>query len=542
MASSSNPTAAAGTSPVAGIGSLEQGRWSRWLWPSLFDMVFVSLPLWFFGLADGGTGLLLSDGDTGWHIRTGQWILEHRSFVRGDIFSFTKPGEAWFAWEWLSDIWLAALHGLAGIPGVVMFGIVAAALFCGITFRHMVWRGANVFIALPLALMGFGSATVHLLARPHLFTMLLVAASVWIIQADLRKPSRWVWMLVPVTAVWTNLHGGWLALIAILGLTSAGCAIEVRFGVSTWVAARRYALLAAACLGASLLNPYGWHLHVHIGEYLSAGWIKDMVSEFRSPSFRSENMMQYEIIMLASCAAAGASLLRGRFVAPLLIAFWAHSSLVSQRHITLFVAIAVPFLADELQRLWNHWALRARKNSTAGILQGLAMEAHPGISRSSLWAVIPFVLIALQVIPIPWRTDFPSERFPVKMIARNEGLLVSSRVYTEDQWADYLIYRYSPRLKVFFDGRSDFYGEQMTGEYRRLMGAEHDWRELIDKYRFDAVLIRPVWALATVLKESAEWQVVEDDGKAILFRRVRQPVRQVAGRVEIHAMGANEIP
>jgi uroporphyrinogen-III synthase len=56
----------------------------------------------------------------------------------------------------------------------------------------------------------------------------------------------------------------------------------------------------------------------------------------------------------------------------------------------------------------------------------------------------------------------------------------------------------------------------------RLMGAEHDWRQLLEKYGFDAVLVPPKWALATVLKESPEWRVVDDDQKAILFRRVEK--------------------
>lgn len=206
---------------------------------------------------------------------------------------------------WLSDILFSLMHSAAGMKGVLLFGILCSALFCGLIFRHMVWRGANVFIALPLALMGFGSATVHLLARPHLWTLLLVAGCSWLIQADLKKPTKWIWALVPVTAVWTNLHGGWLALISILGLVAVGTALEAWFGTAQWATVKRYLLLAAACVGASLLNPYGWRLHAHMAEYLSVGWIKDMVSEFQPPSFRSENMSQFELIMLASLVGPG---------------------------------------------------------------------------------------------------------------------------------------------------------------------------------------------------------------------------------------------
>lgn len=546
MASSSNPMAgqsAAIPVPGSGLGSLEQGRVSRWLLPSLFDLLFISLPFWFFGLADGGTGLLLFDGDTGWHIRTGDWILQHRQFVSGDIFSFTKPGQPWFAWEWLSDIIFSLLHSAAGMKGVLLFGILFAALFCGLIFRHMVWRGANIFIALPLALMGFGSATVHLLARPHLWTLLLVAACGWLIQVDLRKPTKWIWALVPVTAVWTNLHGGWLALIAILGLVAVGTGIEAWLGTAAWATVKRYLTLAAACLAASMLNPYGWRLHAHMAEYLSVAWIKDMVSEFQSPSFRSENMSQFELIMLASLVAAGLALRRKQFVGPLLILFWAHSSLVSARHIPIFVALALPFLADEIQGAWMAWTSGAGKKSTLGILEGLAREAQPGLHRTSVWAVIPFILIALPILPIPWPTDFPSFRFPTKMVAKHADLLKTSRVVTEDQWADYLIYKFYPEQKVFFDGRSDFYGESLTKEYAQMMAGEYRWKDVMRKYGFSVALLKAKSPLATILKESGEWRVVEDDGKAIVFRRqAAASVATARASIENTDAGANENP
>ena len=59
---------------------------------------------------------MLGDGDTGWHIRVGQWILAHGQVPRQDMFSFTKPGAPFFAWEWLWDVLAANLyqHGGSG--------------------------------------------------------------------------------------------------------------------------------------------------------------------------------------------------------------------------------------------------------------------------------------------------------------------------------------------------------------------------------------------------------------------------------------------
>ncbi len=54
------------------------GPWYVRVLPSLTDFAFI-LPLFLmFGMLSG-THQLLGDGDTGWHIRTGDWILQHHS-------------------------------------------------------------------------------------------------------------------------------------------------------------------------------------------------------------------------------------------------------------------------------------------------------------------------------------------------------------------------------------------------------------------------------------------------------------------------------
>ena len=74
---------------------------ARWLQPSLSDVVFgaLLLRLLLFTIHSDGTLGLLQDSNTGYHIRTGDFILQHKMLPRGDIFSFTKPGQPWFAWE-----------------------------------------------------------------------------------------------------------------------------------------------------------------------------------------------------------------------------------------------------------------------------------------------------------------------------------------------------------------------------------------------------------------------------------------------------------
>src|SRR6266852_2299386 len=232
--------------------------YARWLVPSLSDVVFGALLLWlalFTIRSDGSMGLLL-DSNTGYHIRTGDFILEHRSIPHGDIFSFSKPGQPWFAWEWLSAVLFAALYSAGGMKALVILSGTAIALTNVILLRHMIWRGANALVAIVVLHLVTAASSIHYLARPHVFTFLLLAIRLWLIDRDRRRPSARIWLLVPITVVWVNLHGGFVALLASLGIVAVGSALE-----GAWAAARRYALLGAACLAGSGVNPYGFAVH-----------------------------------------------------------------------------------------------------------------------------------------------------------------------------------------------------------------------------------------------------------------------------------------
>src|ERR1044071_184009 len=99
-----------------------QAKFAVKLLPSLTDFAFL-MPLAFLFGRMNGLKTLLGDCDTGWHIRTGQWIAANHNVPAHDMFSFTKAGAPWFAWEWLSDLVLAGLNGWGGLGAVTVFAL-----------------------------------------------------------------------------------------------------------------------------------------------------------------------------------------------------------------------------------------------------------------------------------------------------------------------------------------------------------------------------------------------------------------------------------
>src|SRR5271165_2160924 len=140
--------------------------------PSLTDFAFL-LPITFlFGRMDG-VQTLLSDCDTGWHIRTGDWMVANRLIPTHDVFSFSKPNGIWFAWEWLSDLVFSGLNHVGGLRAVVLLSLLLLCVTFALVFR-LTLRHSNAVVAILVTIFAVVSSSVHWLARPHLFTLLFL--------------------------------------------------------------------------------------------------------------------------------------------------------------------------------------------------------------------------------------------------------------------------------------------------------------------------------------------------------------------------------
>jgi hypothetical protein len=507
--------------------------WGGMLLPSLTDFFFGALLLWLF--IGGGGKSLLGDGDTGWHIRTGDYILQHHAVPHKDIFTFTRPEEPWFAWEWLSDVLFAKIHQGWGLKGIVLLAGLLLCLTATILFCHMLWSGGNLFFALVAAILANGASSVHFLARPHVFTFFLLALSMWLLARDRREPDRAIWLLAPLTAIWVNLHGGFLALIACLGLTAAGYGLQWLFNRSAedLLFVRRYSILTAVCSLATLVNPYGYRLHMHLAEYLRSSFVMDAVQEFQSPTFRGERMFQFEVLLFAGLAMAGVLLTKKRFVEALLILFWAQAALTSVRHVPIFAIVAAPILIGQLSEAWNDWTRYMSRGSILGIVRDLGNEFAVKSLRATVWVPVMAVALAMSMSSSSansevWMDDFPKAKFPVNLLNQYSARLAPvtgtmPRIFTSDEWGDYLTYRFYPRIRIFIDGRSDLYGAALGKEYVKLASGNHAWEQLLDSYGIEIAIVPVEWPLAELLKRNSSWRLLKDDGLGILFEH-RTPV------------------
>jgi hypothetical protein len=492
-------TAARGYRPEAqGVSTA-----ARLLLPSFGTIVFAVTLLQVLFLAQGAR-TLFRDSDAGWHIRNGEAILDSLSAPHVDTFSYTRNGQTWFAWEWLSDAMFGAAYRIGGLAAVAVLAALTIALTVWLVSRLSLSLGGNLFMTAGAVVVLLGTTSLHWLARPHIFSWLLAVLVVWIAERE----RRFLYVVPLIACIWANLHGSFLLAPAILFI----------YAVGSWLGRQpsiRFAAASLASLIATFINPYGWHLHTHVFAYLDNDYLMDHIAEFRSYSFHTPGAIYIELFLFIAVVGTLA-LLKQRAFGPALLAIGLlHISLYSARHLPTAAVLLLPLSVAALSREAREWPKLRAFFGYSDRLQSI---------DARVWGVVPvmlvlaFTLAGTDGLARAGKVGFDPSAFPVRaadfLEKQNAG-----RIFTKDQWAGYLIFRFKGQTKVFLDGRSDFYGQDLLETYAQVMDVKPGWNAVLTQYNVRSVLISPDHALASALKLSPAWKQVYGDTVAEVFVR-----------------------
>ena len=535
------------------IGSISSGKeilrpsWMQWLIPSTGDLIFVALLslLVYTALAIR----LLGDAGIGWHIRTGQLILATHAIPHADPFSSTMSGQPWFAWEWLYDVMVGWLDKAAGLNGVIFLTASIIALTFSWTFRLLLRRGTSFPVALILVLLAASASMIHFFARPHVVSWLFTIVWFYVLDcstgkmcdsnsANLRERGRYQWLLPLLMLLWVNIHGGFLlgfVLLAIYWLAALWEYVRlsedrIEDALQKIKAAKRtrdLALIALLSVLATLANPYGWRLHVHIYHYLSNRFLMDHIDEFQSPNFHGVAQKCFAALLMLALSALAAKAREAPGVRPseaLIILFAVYSGLYAARNIPvsalLLILVIGPRLSHALQSLERR---PSAQDSTSPPFFQRMQKIEAGL-RGHIWPLAALILTCSiifhggvlgtkQLV----NAHFDTRRFPSRAVDYLEGQNLAGPILAPDSWGGYLIYRLYPRVKVTVDDRHDLYGEQFLKSYLKMMHVEPGWQNFLQQFPVQYILLPKDSALANILAETPYWQPIYTDDVAIIF-------------------------
>lgn len=440
-----------------------------------------------------------NDPDLFWHLASGAWMLDHGRLLDRDIFSATMAGAPYSVGQWLGEVVFAALYRAGGW---VALDLLRAALVGVATFftarlvlrvqPQPAWAIGPIIAALLVSKFLWGD-------RPQLFSLALFPAVFDVLLAARFGSPRRLWVLVPVMLVWANLHGAFVA----------GLALIVVFVVETWIThtpqRRLFTAVAVLAAGASIVTPSGIFAFSFAASYARSA---SAVVEERPVDITSPAGLVFVALLLGT----------------LLVALVADRRELTTRLRSpiLWVGMVVPFTILGLahQRLLPYAAmiLAPLVATMVPSLVGRVEAAAPVMPRAAaVLALAPLFAVAAVVSFIlapraPDLSAYPSGA--TDALRQRPGPLLN-----EYDWGGYLIFAV-PEQPTFVDGRgAALFPAELIGEFETAVGLQPGYRRVLDGHGIRLVLLRPGRALAVALREDGWPVVAEQPGSWVLLQR-----------------------
>jgi hypothetical protein len=493
-------------------------------------------------------GTNVADEDLWNHITFGTIELRTLSALRVDQWSYSAPGHPFFNHEWGTEVVFALLYRLGGtgallaLKAAVGVALLGAMLDAGRTLaRTTTGDRARPDPALTAAVLVLVFATLAPGAsfRAQLFTMLflalelalLVRAEARLFDAPRGSQVGWELAVMPLLMlVWTNLHGGFVVGVAVLGLFVVSVlarSLAARAWSEPRPGTRALALLAlsgVAALAATAVNPYGTALHRYLATTLDDHG--RIVEWLPIPAF-STSHAPFKLLTALTLACAVPWITTRPRSARLdwrlaFVVVAAGAAFRHQRHSVLAAIAAAPLLLVSAE------ALRRRIVARRPALVPRAPVAIAIAAGALAVAGIQLVQVVARYAESPLAIRYERDEFPADAIAFLDAEQVRGNMAVQFEWGGYTLYHLGDRARVFIDGRYEAaYPPAVIDDYFAFVEAEPAWARVLDAYPTEVVLIDRTATVVPRLDARPDFVRVYADPTAVVYLR-RTPANGAA--------------
>ena len=120
--------------------------------------------------------------------------------------------------------------------------------------------------------------------------------------------------------------------------------------------------------------------------------------------------------------------------------------------------------------------------------------------------------LSLEIPPLPEKASVADIYYPVGAVEYIKSQRLKGNLLTEFDWGEYLIWILSPQCKVALDGRYEtVYPEEVTDQYFDFIDGRKNWREFLQKYPPEMVLIKSQGKAYGLIHADQQWRQVYFD-------------------------------
>ena len=411
------------------------------LWHTVVILAFAALPT-------ANSIDVCLEHDTWWHLAVGQRVVETKSVPEVDPFSRMSQEKPtpWRAYSWLYEVLVYDIFQHFGFVGILLLRTVLVFFSTSVVLAYLVRRGGLTPLSLLAGVLTMSVLMMLAKERPWHFTIAFTTLTLWATQAmrDGLPVRRAIWLL-PVFALWANLHIQFVLGWGVLGLA---CLFPKNANRAGLIA------LTAGCVAAAALNPYHVHLLEVIWDYATQAAPLRLVQELSPPGWRETSTIATTLMLLGgACLAA------------------------KRRPLDFFelgLLVVAAILAARMRRdIWF-----------AAIVAISTLHTAKAPSRKTILSVVAFVAILMFGVRVTELSlygryfDYAADqqkRFPMQAVSAIRDSHLPGPILNEFDWGGYLIWNL-PTYPVSVDGRTNLYGSERMNQSFLTWSTEDGWK------------------------------------------------------------------
>lgn len=480
----------------------------------------------------------LSDPDIWLHLKTGEYIVQHKTVPALDSYSAPASGKAWIDHSPLTQVLFYWAFNSGGPDKLIIFSCIIM-LFAFLLLFFCVYRNRSTLSlsVIMLALTVFASR-IRLNIRPENFSVLFFCAYLFVLTKY--KNKNLIFILPLIQLAWVNCHGFFIlgpALIALF-VIAEGLKLHKKLP-GEWADCdppgkngyRNLVLVFLLTIFASLINPGGikgalYPLAIISKSMFYPSVIHSRIIELMPPwKLSYAKSLAYYMLLAISFVSFVLNFRKINFTYLLSWLALLGISFNINRNIIFFNCIACLACVDNFLQI-NNRRLSLKPSSDKLIL---------ALKLIILATIISFAIIFnLRILNdryyifegnrvksslLGTSNDYPDKA--VDFIIKNK---LPDNLFNTFNHGSYLIYRLYPANHVFVDGRTELYGNELFEDYFRILYTHTSTIDkLLKKYSINTILLSgKLLDLEEIIKylgQSKEWAVVYLNDDGLIFLR-----------------------
>lgn len=433
----------------------------------------------------------------------GENFIEKGVFNYSDFVSYT-PTHPWYDHEWGSSLVFYLMLKFLGNFGLILIQAIMTFL-TGYFIIKTQRLQKNAFPVSITFMSLFFVLFVHqnpAIVRCQMFSFMFFAMFLYFLEKTRKTNSNILWLVPPITVVWSNLHGGVAAGLGLIFIYMIGELISKK----QW---KKYLYVLLVSVPLLLINPYGFE---YVKFLISANAkTRTFITEWWNV-FSRRHILYYfpqfaiSVLVIISDLVDGIRKRQIDITRVLILIVTTYQGMMHVKLLSLPLIIVAALYYNDIAKLFE-----AKK---AKMIEGITC-----------------VFLICSVVGIPFTKPLVAKtdigKFPVKEVEFIKINNIKGNILTAFGLGSYVSYKLYPNNLIYMDGRyEEVYNDN---EFMNLMHFElndEEWDNALKKYPTEILLLTrgiPVYERIEKLKD---WSKIYDGDLCGIFVKANQAQKE----------------